>query len=121
LPNPQSLPRSASGFADPADFACRGPLEADDLECMNPIKCLALVAVLFLGCLPEMAAAGPPSYLLLRDPESPGPKLQPGYPGSVSYDARSYGYAYGYFGVAPRAHCSRSFGIYRLYTQWSRW
>ena len=89
---------------------------------MTYIKCLALVAVLLAGCyLPNVGTAGPPSYLLLRDPESPGPKLQPGYPGSVSYDVRSYGYAYGYFGVAPRAHCSRHFGINRMYTQWSRW
>jgi hypothetical protein len=88
---------------------------------MTRIKCLALAVLLVLGCLPSATFAGPPSYLLLRDPESPGPKLQPGYPGSVSYDVRACGYAYGYFGVAPRAHCSRHFGIYRTYTQWSRW
>jgi hypothetical protein len=88
---------------------------------MTHVKCIALAAVLLLGCLPVFATAGPPSYLLLRDPESPGPKLQPGYPGSVSYDVRSYGYAYGYFGIAPRSHASRSFGINRTYTQWSRW
>lgn len=109
---------------DPAgsvDFACRCRFGADDFDSMSHMKCLALAAVLLLGCLPGIATAGPPSYLLLRDPESPGPKLQPGYPGAVSYDVRSYGYAYGYFGVAPRTHCSRHFGIYRLYTQWSRW
>jgi hypothetical protein len=88
---------------------------------MSSMKCLALSAVLLLGCLPLAATAGPPSYLLLRDPESPGPKLQPGYVGSKSYDVRSYPYAYGYFGVTPREHYSRSFGINRTFTQWSRW
>lgn len=88
---------------------------------MSSIKCLALAAVLLLGCLPLAVTAGPPSYLLLRDPESPGPKLQPGYVGSKSYDVRSYPYAYGYFGVTPREHYSRHFGINRTFTQWSRW
>jgi hypothetical protein len=30
-----------------------------------------------------------------------------------------YGYSYGWFGAAPRAHAERSFGYYREYTQWS--
>ena len=88
---------------------------------MTRMKCLLLAVILVIAALPGIATAGPPSYLLLRDPESPGPKLQPGYPGSTSYDVRSYGYAYGYFGVAPRSHASRHFGINRTYTQWSRW
>ena len=37
------------------------------------------------------------------------------------YDARTSGYAYGFFGVAPRSHASRHFGYYRNYTQWSTW
>jgi hypothetical protein len=116
------LPRHTRGFDDPADFACRSRRARDDLVGMSFIKCLALVVALLAGsCLPCIATAGPPSYLLLRDPESPGPHLQPGYPGAKHYDVRSYGYSYGYFGVAPRAHCSRHFGIYRTYTQWSRW
>ncbi|HEX5103960.1 MAG TPA: hypothetical protein VFV87_09135 [Pirellulaceae bacterium] len=89
---------------------------------MVRLKFLTLILVLAAGTVvPSVATAGPPSYLLLRDPESPGPKLQPGYAASKSYDVRSYGYAYGYFGVAPRTHCSHHFGIYRLYTQWTRW
>jgi hypothetical protein len=67
------------------------------------------------------AWAGPPSYLLLRQPESPGPKGQPGGPASAYYDVRTDGYAYGYFGASPRDHYSRHFGVLRMYTQWSRW
>jgi hypothetical protein len=67
------------------------------------------------------ALAGPPSYLLLRRSESPGPHGHPGYPAAEYYDARTHGYAYGYFGVAPRNHWSRHFGINRMYTQWSQW
>jgi hypothetical protein len=89
---------------------------------MTRIQLIVMALLLLSGAaLPSVATAGPPSYLLLRDPESPGPKLQPGYVGAKSYDVRSYGYAYGYFGVKPREHCSRSFGIYRMHTQWSRW
>ncbi len=28
-------------------------------------------------------------------------------------------YAYGWFGVTPRAHATRHFGFYKLYTEWS--
>ena len=28
-------------------------------------------------------------------------------------------YAYGWFGASPRVHHTRSFGYYRLYTEWS--
>ena len=65
--------------------------------------------------------AGPPSYLLLRQPESPGPFHLPGRPAAVYYEVRADGYAYGYFGVAPRTHWSRSFGVNRVHKQWSRW
>lgn len=71
------------------------------------------------GIAPLVASAGPPSYLLLRQPESPGPYHHPGYPSAARYDVRSCGYAYGYFGVTPRMHASRHFGFYRDYTQWS--
>lgn len=76
---------------------------------------------LLLGTLAATAQAGPPSYLLLRRAESPGSHGQPGGPAGEFYDARTYGYAYGYFGVAPRTHWSRHFGTNRMYTQWSKW
>jgi hypothetical protein len=69
----------------------------------------------------EISHAGPPTYLLLRRPESPLPHGQPGYPAAENYDVRTQGYAYGHFGVAPRSHWSRHFGINRMFTQWSRW
>ena len=65
--------------------------------------------------------AGPPTYLMLRRPESPGKHYQPGYPDAAMMDARTSGYAYGFFGVAPRSHASRHFGVNRNYTQWSIW
>ena len=67
------------------------------------------------------AAAAPPAYLLLRRAESPGKHFRPGHSDAAMYDARAGGYAYGYFGVAPRSHASRHFGNYRAYTQWSSW
>lgn len=63
--------------------------------------------------------AGPPSYLLLRDNSSPRPPHQPGEPDGQYYQARTTGYAYGWFGACPRTHATRHFGIYREYTQWS--
>jgi len=67
------------------------------------------------------AVAAPPAYLLLRRVESPGQHHQPGHADAAMYDARTSGYAYGYFGAAPRSHASRHFGYYRVYTQWSVW
>jgi hypothetical protein len=119
--DPQSLPPPNADADDPADFACRRRPAQDDFEAMTHFQRLALAAVLLSGCLISTAAAGPPSYLLLRDAEAPGPHLQPAYPAAIHYDARTRGYAYGYFGVKPRTHASRHFGIYRDYTQWSRW
>jgi hypothetical protein len=63
--------------------------------------------------------AAPPAYLLLRRQESPGKHQHPGQSDAAMYQARASGYAYGYFGVAPRSHPSRHFGYYRTYTQWS--
>jgi hypothetical protein len=57
--------------------------------------------------------------LILRRSESPGNRYAPGYYDAAMYDARTSGYAYGFFGVAPRSHASRHFGYYRNYTQWS--
>jgi hypothetical protein len=82
----------------------------------------SLIAVLILaGSMPPPATAEPPAYLLLRRAESPGKHYHPGYPDAASYDVRTSGYAYGWFGVAPRSHASRHFGFYRTYTQWSTW
>jgi hypothetical protein len=81
---------------------------------------LAAAMLLTVSIVPS-AWAGPPAYLVLRRPEAPAKHLQPGYPAAATYDARTSGYAYGWFGVAPRTHASRHFGYYRLYTQWSSW
>lgn len=67
------------------------------------------------------ASAAPPAYRVLRRTESPGRHHQPGHPDAVMVESRAAGYAYGYFGVAPRSHASRHFGYYRAYTQWSVW
>jgi hypothetical protein len=80
---------------------------------------LLLAACLLLPA--AEAQAGPPSYLLLRQPESPRPHNRPGQPVATYYDVRTDGYAYGYFGASPRTHWSRSFGVHRMHTQWSRW
>jgi len=81
---------------------------------------LGLIAVLVLAmCWAAPACAGPPSYLLLRRPESPGKFYHRGYYDAAMYDARASGYAYGHFGAAPRSHAARHFGYYRTYTQWS--
>jgi hypothetical protein len=81
-----------------------------------------LIAALLLAMsISAPANAGPPSYLILRRPESPAKHNQPGHYDAAMYDARTSGYAYGFFGVAPRSHASRHFGTYRNYTQWSVW
>lgn len=91
---------------------------------MRPFRrafaCLIATLVLAAG-LAGSASAGQPTYLMLRRPESPGKHYQPGRPDAAMLDARTSGYAYGYFGVAPRSHASRHFGINRNYTQWSVW
>lgn len=80
---------------------------------------LAVVALAAYSSGPAVAA--PPGYLLLRRIESPGPHFQPGHAEAAFLEARAGGYAYGFFGVAPRMHASRHFGFYRTYTQWSTW
>lgn len=88
---------------------------------MSTIRCLIFAACV-AGLLPTPTLAGePPAYLLLRRGESPGKNHHPGHADAAMYDVRTSGYAYGYFGVAPRSHASRHFGYYRTYTQWSRW
>jgi len=90
---------------------------------MSSPRHLLLVAVtgLLLFASAGSALAAPPAYLLLRRQESPGQHHRPGHADAAMYDARTSGYAYGYFGAAPRSHASRHFGYYRNYTQWSRW
>ena len=80
-----------------------------------------LLASIVLFALASQAQAGPPSYLLLRRPEAPKHLHLVPQPASQAYTVQTHGYAYGYFGVAPRQHHSRHFGVYRTYTQWSRW
>lgn len=79
------------------------------------------IAVVSWLLVPDFASAGPPSYLLLWQPESPGPKGHPSAPVAAYYDVRTDGYAYGYFGAGPRSHWSRSFGVLQGHKQWSRW
>jgi hypothetical protein len=81
--------------------------------------CVAAIAICLLSFTCSAPVnAGPPSYLLLRRAEAPGKNYQPGYRDAAMYDARTSGYAYGFFGAAPRSHASRHFGYYRNYTQW---
>lgn len=86
----------------------------------NAFVCLIAALLLSTGAAKPLPA-GEPTYLMLRRPESPAKHYRPGYPDAAMIDARTSGYAYGYFGVAPRSHVSRNFGTYRNYTQWSFW
>lgn len=90
---------------------------------MSTIRRLLFVAAcaLLLATPSSALRAEPPAYLLLRRVESPGKNHHPGHADAAMYDARTSGYAYGYFGAAPRSHASRHFGYYRTYTQWSKW
>jgi hypothetical protein len=90
---------------------------------LNPLRAIIRLTAFLVLALGVVTAvhAGPPSYLMLRRPESPGKHYQPGYKDAAMLDARTSGYAYGFFGVPPRSHASRHFGIYRNYTQWSFW
>jgi hypothetical protein len=83
------------------------------------IRSIAALALAIGAC--GTLSAGPPGYLVLRRVESPVNHQRPGKPDAAMYDARSSGYAYGFFGAAPRSHFSRNFGTNRNYTQWARW
>jgi hypothetical protein len=86
------------------------------------VKCVWLIAALLLSlCAGANASAAPPAYLLLRRAESPGKHYARGRYDAAMYDARTSGYAYGFFGAPPRSHTSRHFGIYRNYTQKAVW
>lgn len=78
-----------------------------------------LVGGLLLAATATPVMAGPPAYLLLRRPESPGSHNSKGRPDAATCDVRASGYAYGWFGTAPRYHASRQFGYYRNYCQWT--
>ena len=83
---------------------------------------VTVMTVLLLACCTTApASAGPPGYLVLRRGEAPANHYRPGYYDAAMYDARTTGYAYGFFGVAPRSHFSRHFGTYRNYTQFAWW
>ena len=89
---------------------------------MRPTPPFVFAAALFAALiLSQSARAAPPAYFILRRAESPGQHHRPGHPDAAMYDVRTSGYAYGYFGAAPRTHASRHFGYYGTYKQWSRW
>jgi len=88
---------------------------------MRQMPFTALGAILLVLAVSVTASAGPPAYLTLQRAESPGRHFHRGQPDAALYDARTSGYAYGWFGVAPRRDASRHFGYYRTYTQWSTW
>jgi hypothetical protein len=86
---------------------------------LNNLSLLAIGFMLLAVVCP--ASADPPTYRILRRHAAPARHHRPGQPEAVMVDSRTSGYAYGYFGVAPRSHASRHFGNYRTYTQWSTW
>ena len=87
---------------------------------MRWVRILPLLAAVMMLPGPPAAVAGPPSYLLLRQTESPAAPGG-GHTGARGFDARTQGYAYGYFGACPHPQPQRQFGIHRVYTQWSHW
>ena len=82
------------------------------------------VLMIFVFCCWHPAQAQSPPYLLLGPPPAP-----PGHhrvpPASDRYQTDraivlpSRGYAYGWFGAAPRQHGTVHYGYYRNYIQWS--
>lgn len=82
---------------------------------------IVFLLALDIGGRAASLQAGPPAYLILRRVEAPGTHGQTGHPDTALVERRTSGYAYGFFGVMPRAHASRHFGFYRTYTQWSTW
>ena len=77
--------------------------------------CLASFAV---GPSSECTHAKPPSYLILKAPART-PKGHAYYPGR-GLEVKTQTYTYGWFGVKPRRHWSRSTGYYSSYIQWSK-
>ena len=87
---------------------------------MRWAQILFLLAAVFVLSAATSAVAGPPSYLLLRQTETPAAPGG-GHNGARGFDARTQGYAYGYFGACPHPQPQRQFGINRMYTQWSNY
>lgn len=79
-----------------------------------------LATVLALGLVSSEALAGPPSYLLLKRTSTPHRHF-PGEPAGIGFAAPAHGYAYGWFGAAPRVHPERQMGSYRANIDWRFW
>jgi len=73
---------------------------------------------LVLGLMPDTAGGQVPTYLILQAPAAPARHHAPRYSPGVAYGVTTPTYAYGWFGVRPKRHWSRSFGYSRNYTQW---
>src|SRR5688500_4864626 len=84
----------------------------------NRLRFVVLVVLCTMGACAG-AQAGPPSYLLLRQAETPAAGNHPVHPARVPHVVHAQSYAYGWFGACPREHAQRHFGYYRTYTQWS--
>lgn len=80
-------------------------------------KLLILACAAMLGVSCSTAAAGPPSYLLLKRASQPHGPI-PGEPPGIYYAAPARDYAYGWFGVSPRVHPERQMGSYRANIDW---
>ena len=66
---------------------------------------------------PAQVCAARPSYLVLRVPARQE-KHRTYYP-ARGYAVKATPYAYGWFGVRPKRHWTRSTGYYGNYLQWS--
>ena len=78
-----------------------------------------LLGALLAASLPaDLRAAEPPTYMVLRTPRAKAsPHATYGHHTGKPQEVTANGYAYGWFGAAPRNHWSRSFGTSRNYTQ----
>lgn len=83
------------------------------------IRAILMLAVFSGGTVP--AIADQPAYLILVAPRAtPHPAPAAGAAAGYGFGVEANGYAYGWFGAAPRrSSMSRHFGYYRNYTQWS--
>ena len=80
------------------------------------VASLGLLAI----CLTATADAYEPAYLILKQPTIVGGSHHSQKPvPALKQEVQARPYAYGWFGVEPRRHWSRSFGYYRNYTQWT--
>ena len=88
------------------------------------IRCsieLLLTAMLAVSLPAGLWAADGPTYMVLRTPRAKtSPHATYGHHTGKPQEVTANGYAYGWFGAAPRNHWSRSFGTSRNYTQWTR-